>query len=522
MAMLGAWMRSSVATYLDNPTSRRDYRAQLRGSRSIVLWSVYLIALIGIGMLTYAESVSQGRVSIVQAQESLQEFYALVMGLLAGMVVLVAPALAATAIVIEKERRSLDLVFSAPVKPKTLLVGKMISSYRYTWMLLVLSLPVTAVCVVLGGATWGEVLSSYALLSLHALVYSAIALTISALANKPVSALVWTYIAIGVYSAFAGGIAGASSIRTFISGSGSMEAPFTVTLTPFTVMYVASTHTTLFGVAVPNWILFGVYALFISRLLLLGAASALSPYNSWETKNFRLSMIAASGLFGFLLSYVYLSTVGPMTISSASPSAWTNSDLICGDILAIAPMFLLIGLPFITCSGSDGEKKFWANGLFSIKEMFRGTPAGGLPFLLGLVLMTGVGVYIADLVMVANKPGPIFYSSLVWAVGFWTFAWSLGRLASAISFELKSARTLHLAALIVLLGLPVPFLSIVDSEQQTPLWSFYPLYPLWTQSDDPSFARMTMGIALFVIGGVVVLAANRKLKAKLAVPPVVA
>ena len=517
MAMFTGWMRSNASTYFDNATSKRDYRAQLRGSRAIVLWTVYLVALIGIGMLNYASSTSRGEVSIVQAQESLQQFYQLIMWLLGGMVVLVAPALAATAIVVEKERRSLDLVFSAPVKPKALLVGKMLSAYRYTWMLLVLSLPITAVCVVLGGATWGEVLSAYALLSLHALFYSAIALTISSLANKPVGALVWTYIAVGMYNFLTVGVAGISDVRSAALGASTNEAPFTIAMSPFSVVQAAGTHTTLFGIGVPNWILFGIYVLFLTRLLLLGAASSLSPFNSWETKNLRVTGLLTCAIFGGLFGYL-LFQLPPSGSYAGAPVSGPNMDLIAANILAVVPMVLLIPLPFLVCSGTDGEKKFMPNGAFSIKEAIRGTPAGALPYMLLTILATGLGVYIAAMAIAHKVPGEIFLSTLVWSLGFWVFCWSFGRWASSTSFELKSARTLHLASLIVLLGLPIPFLAIVDSEQQTALWSFYPLYPLWMQGDDPSMARYAMGLALLAIGGIVAYFSNRRLNAKLAEP----
>jgi hypothetical protein len=526
MAVFTTWMRSNLSTYLDNATSRRDYRAQLRGSRAIVLWTIYLMALISIGMLNYASSVTSGEVSIVEAQRSLQDFYRLIMYLLAGMVVLVAPALAATAIVIEKERRSLDLVFSAPVKPKSLLVGKMISAYRYTWMLLVLALPITAVCVVLGGATWSEVLATYALLSLHALLYSAIGLTISSIANKPVGALVWTYIAIGIYSSIAGTITGISAFSGFY-GRTTNEVPFTIALSPFFVVEAAGTHTTMLGVAVPNWILFAIYVLFLTRLLLLGAASSLSPFNSWETKNLRITAAVSCGGLAFLFGYLYFESIGSYArgYSPGYPgsTAYTpNLDLIAANILAFVPFVMLVALPFISCSGTDGERKFLPNGMFSFKEGIRGTPAGALPFMLLIILCTAVGVCIANWMFASAMPGEIFLSTLAWSAGFWVFCWSLGRWASATSFELKSARTLHLASLIVLLGLPIPFLAIVDSEQSTPLWALYPMYPLFMQGDDHSMARAAMGSALLAIGAIIAYSSYRKLRAKAAVPPVMA
>src|SRR2546423_6633937 len=106
MATVRDWAQENFSVYWDNATSRRDFRAQLRGNRAVILWTVYLLALIGLGMWVYDDTLHRGQYSIVQAQQSLQTFYQTVMGLLGGMVTLVAPALAATAIVVEKERRS--------------------------------------------------------------------------------------------------------------------------------------------------------------------------------------------------------------------------------------------------------------------------------------------------------------------------------------------------------------------------------------------------------------------------------
>ena len=41
MAMnAGTWFRDTKAVYLDNATSKRDYRVQLRGNKSVVLFAI--------------------------------------------------------------------------------------------------------------------------------------------------------------------------------------------------------------------------------------------------------------------------------------------------------------------------------------------------------------------------------------------------------------------------------------------------------------------------------------------------
>jgi hypothetical protein len=366
-------------------------------------------------------------------------------------------------------------------------------------------------------------LAAYALLSLHAMLYSAIALAISAFANKPVAALVYTYISVGLYSLVAYTLSDAGGITRgrFMSGTPD-EMPFYVTLSPLNVVLAAGTHTTMLGVAVPNWILFGLYALFITRLLLLGAGSALSHFNSRETKNLRITGLATFGLLGYAWTYLYMATIRPFGTGSPYGPPSTASDLVCSNIMAVFPLIMLVPLPFITCSGADGERKYWPNGWFSFKEAIRGTPAGGLPYMLLVVLVTALGVWFADVTLAHGEVGIIYLSTIVWSAGFWAFCWSLGRWASAIGSELRSARTLHLASLIVLLGLPIPFLAIVDPEQQTPLWAAYPLYPLWAQVDNRAVWRFAMGLALFAVGGLIAYLAAKKVRNKLVVPSVMA
>lgn len=473
----------------------------------MLLWSVYLVAFIGIGMYTYTESVTRGTFSIVAAQGTLQNFYQTVMYILAGVVVLVAPALAATSIVIERDRQSLDLIFSAPLKPKALLVGKLMSIYRYTWMLLGLSLPVTALCVVLGGQTWGQVLVTYGLLSLHALIYSSMALAISAISRKPVAALIYTYVCAMCYFWITTGISETSG--AFSSSLGTSEGPFWRTLSPVDVVQAAATYTSIGGIPVPNWILFVGFAAFVTRFFLLGAASALSPYDSAETKNFRITGLIGAGLIASVLGGAYFTVIPNIADAGAIPN-----DLVAGSIVAFLPLGLLPLLPFLVCSGTDGERKFWPNGRFSFRESLRGTPAGGLPYIFMLLAAVAVPVGVICLLELGSLPAGIFWSSLVWAFGFWMFAWSLGRWSSATLPSLRSARTLHVALLIAIFGLPFPFYAMFDPQFKSAFIYLYPLFALIPGSDESDshnvVPRLLTGVALLMIGLTISYFAGRK------------
>ena len=166
------------------------------------------------------------------------------------LVALVAPVLAASSIIGEYQRQSIDLLFSSPVGPKYFLVGKLIASYRYVLLLLVLSLPVAAMCVVLGGATWKDVLSTYLLVSLHGLVYMAISVPIAVMTAKAVPAVMWSYLAGFLYFLV--------SLLTMIPaiGPGGIvnSAPPLMGLSPTSSSNSGRLSTEIFGVSVPLWV----------------------------------------------------------------------------------------------------------------------------------------------------------------------------------------------------------------------------------------------------------------------------
>lgn len=523
MSAAATWVRQSLGTYFGNATAVRDYRVQLRGNRAVILWAVYLAVLIGFGMITYSSAAGREQMSVVEAQASLKSFYTQVLGLLATIIVLVAPALTATAIVAERQRKSLDLVFSAPVTPKYFLVGKMISSYRYLWMLLVLSLPVTAACVVLGGATWSEVLTSYALMSLHGLIYTSIALLFSTLALKPVGAIVWSYIGVLVYLAITSYVGEMLVVpRTFGFGGGNIdEMPFFVSLSPVSMIQASSTYTVISGYHVPNWLLAAVFTFLFVKLMILAGSSALSPFGSWETKSLRLHSLA----YAFLLALGFAAAVasvsglsgramylGSTSTASVSPAI----DLFSSRMFVALLTNLVVVLPFLTCFGKDLERKFWPDGAFNIRRMLVGTPSGGLPYLFAVAL-AAAGGFIVYSIWEPGLVGLHFLGFFYYGLALVFAAWSVGRYTSALANGLRYARTLHFTVLVLVMWLPVPLLLIADpfglGTQDASVWDYYVLRPLFSSSDKTGLALVT-GTILIAVGLVLAIRAESLAKVR--------
>lgn len=496
---MGGWFAANVGCYFGNAAAVRDFRVQLRGNRAILLWGFYLLVLIGFTMMVYSGSASGAQTSIVEAQSRLRDFYQAVMILLAVMINLISPALTAGSIVMERQRRSLDLVFSAPVTAKYYLVGKMVSSYRYVWMLLILSLPVTSACVVLGGATWSDVVAAYIILSFNALIYTAMALLLSTLSRQPVAAVVWSYFASIVYSISMSVLAGVTAAMGMAGMSRTLEAPFLITLNPYYVVQAAPTFTKLYGYDVPNWVLGGITAILFSKIMLLAAGSAMAGFGAKETISLRVHGIIYAFLTSALISYGSSPTWSMVrsAMSTASSPTTTATGWESGiDLMfawTLAPLVVLV--PFFTCYGIDAERRYWADGVIRFKNAFIGSPSGGFIYTLAIVLASYAGIsFVHSQLGLSSPSGAILF----WTLSFWSFMWSLGRFSSSFNIGLKAARSLHFTLMMAFVALPVPFFSAMGafSSSNAGIWDVYILRPLIGTEDNRQIAWVYGGLML--------------------------
>ncbi|MBX7132817.1 MAG: ABC transporter permease [Fimbriimonadaceae bacterium] len=497
------WLQRNLAVYIGNASAKRDFRAQLRGSRAIFLWGAYLLIMIGYALIMYAQvsrsSYYGGSMSVSETQGRLKEFYDQILYFLGAVVLLVAPGLTATTVATERQRRSLDLIFSAPVTPKYYLVGKMLSSYRYTWMLLILSLPITSVCVVMGGATWSEVLTSYLLLSLHALLLTAMSIVVSASVPKPVTAIMMSYLLTIVFAVGSTMLAAAS---VFAGGMRvSQEMAFTSQFSPFLVGYSADSYSYVFGRETPNWIITMLVTLLFTKILLLGGGSVLSTTGARETIGLRIHALIYIGLLGF------------------SVGAWVTSSVSYpGALLGVAAgwtlMPLLLAVPTIASFGRDRERKYWNDGLISIRQTLTGARSGGLTFLLGLAFV-GTVAYWMGLAQNGSAPSlMVGVPYLFWILAFWVFAWAVVRWLSATMRSAQSAQVLFIALFAILLCVPPIVLSSIDGNSimdRMSIWSIWPFTPITGGRERPVLACV-WGVGFLVISAALVMASERRVR----------
>jgi ABC-type transport system involved in multi-copper enzyme maturation permease subunit len=177
----------------DNPVLIRELLVTLRSPRSFVLQMLYVCVL---GALVYyywpageggSRQVSPGVARALFDIFFLGQFF---------LVTLMAPTFAAGSITGEKERKTYELLLASPLKPVTILVGKLLSSLSYLVILIVSSLPLMILCYLLGGLLLSEITRSYLVLILAAGTFGLLSIACSSYFRRTSSALVVSYLVI--------------------------------------------------------------------------------------------------------------------------------------------------------------------------------------------------------------------------------------------------------------------------------------------------------------------------------------
>jgi len=177
----------------DNPVLIRELLVTLRSPRSFVLQMLYVCTL---GALVYfqwpageegSRQVSPGVARALFDIFFLGQFF---------LVSLMSPTFAAGSITGEKERKTYELLLASPLKPATILVGKLLSSLSYLVILIVSSLPLMMLCYLLGGLLLSEITRSYLVLILAAGTFGLLSIACSSYFQRTSSALVVSYLLI--------------------------------------------------------------------------------------------------------------------------------------------------------------------------------------------------------------------------------------------------------------------------------------------------------------------------------------
>ena len=179
----------------------KELRGRMRGRRAFVILTFYLLFLAGfawawelIAERTYGNSGSLYGGSAAFASSLIgQEIFGALLVIETLLVVFLAPAFTAGAISLEREKQTLDMLAATPISSLAIVIGKLLSALTYVFILIVASIPLTAMVFVFGGIAPDEVLRGYIVLFASAIGLGSMGLFISALMQRTQAATVVTF-----------------------------------------------------------------------------------------------------------------------------------------------------------------------------------------------------------------------------------------------------------------------------------------------------------------------------------------
>jgi ABC-2 type transport system permease protein len=182
-----------------NPIIIKEMRGHMRGSRAFWILTGYLL---GLGLLAFGlYRVSVANVNGSFGSGNLPQSAYLGQTLFAGLaflemifICLITPALTAGAISGERERRTFDMLLATPLRPVSILWGKMFASLTYVQLLILAAVPLFSLVFLFGGVVLRDVVQAIGLMALTAITYGTLGLFFSALTRRTGRATVLSYL----------------------------------------------------------------------------------------------------------------------------------------------------------------------------------------------------------------------------------------------------------------------------------------------------------------------------------------
>ena len=175
-----------------NPVLQHELLANLRRPRAFVLLFAYVTLLGVLVLLAWPRAEVLDMARPVEAQRLVGLFF-FGQYLLAS---LMTPSFAAGAITGEKERLSYEMLLASPLKPISIVIGKLLASMTHLAILMLSSLPIVMLCLPLGGVGIYDVLAAYVAMISTIILYASISLWASSFFGRTASALVVAYLMI--------------------------------------------------------------------------------------------------------------------------------------------------------------------------------------------------------------------------------------------------------------------------------------------------------------------------------------
>ena len=180
-----------------NPVLRRELVERMRGWRACLLLTAYLALLAGSLYLAYRAGRNDATRPFDQSIDQVagvgRGIFEWLLFLMFMLVLFLVPAQTAGLIAGERERQTLVPLQVTLLRPRSIVLGKIGAAMAFLVLLIVASMPLLAVCYLIGGMSVTEVLAGVSLVLVLGLVLACICTAISSFTRRVQAATVLSY-----------------------------------------------------------------------------------------------------------------------------------------------------------------------------------------------------------------------------------------------------------------------------------------------------------------------------------------
>jgi ABC-type transport system involved in multi-copper enzyme maturation permease subunit len=285
------------------------------------------------------------------------------------LLALIVPSLTSGAISQELEKRTIEMLALTRLTPGKIVIGKHLAGIMYPLVLMICSLPLSGICVMLGGISPAEILVAYLALAAWGFLLAAVGLYWSSMFKRTASAALFSYGMSGIYFLFTFYVV---LMLSFGPGGGSVQSAFWM-LNPG----MASTMGILEKTTVCGLKIYAIFPailihLIFGTILILASSTHVKYYKADRALPIRILLMIVTGLMIWLYA-------GKASVSYAATSPSDNYLFyLMGMILYMMCLFAAI---IATGTPDLSQKKIPVLYGFSLRKAFSGDLSGSMMFM---------------------------------------------------------------------------------------------------------------------------------------------
>ncbi len=233
-----------------NPVLRNESKLSVRTPRFSLMILIY-IGVLSVGTLIFYNSYSRDVYASGINPQGAVTLYITMAVIQAILLMFIVPSLTATSICSEREKQTLDILLSTRLTPLQIILGKLSASSLKVIMLVICTIPLYAICGLIGGVKLSNILLLTGSFIINTIFVGAIGVFISSYSKTSKAATALTYalvlfIFVGtIVIAFI--IVSLNSYNGVYSGNNTPQIPIIAYLSPATGFFIMLSNQVGFG-----------------------------------------------------------------------------------------------------------------------------------------------------------------------------------------------------------------------------------------------------------------------------------